>query len=161
MQEFEARVRAEFAYMSYAPSPSSRPKPASGWTRCFDLINAAYAMSCLRVATGALNEVLRDAVMRVQPPSDRGKRLKVYYITQTDVRPPISSFSATTPSFSTSHTGGIWKTASAPRTAIRARPSGSRSANGTRSPFHSRRGPRFIICRASTAYCGVPAVKSP
>ena len=54
----------------------------------FQMINNAFEMSSLRVTTGALNDVLRDAVMRVQPPTDRGRRLKVYYITQTGIRPP-------------------------------------------------------------------------
>ncbi|MBQ3878723.1 MAG: ribosome biogenesis GTPase Der, partial [Oscillospiraceae bacterium] len=88
MQKFEEKVRTELAYMSYAPIVFISAKTGQRVDRLFTMINDVYAMNCLRITTGALNEVLRDAVMRVQPPTDRGKRLKVYYMTQVGVKPP-------------------------------------------------------------------------
>ena len=88
MSKFEEKVRTELAYMSYAPIVFISAKTGQRVDKLFSVINDAYAMNCLRITTGALNEVLRDAVMRVQPPTDRGKRLKVYYMTQVGVQPP-------------------------------------------------------------------------
>lgn len=88
MQKFEEKVRTQLAYMSYAPILFISAKTGQRVDRLFAQINAVYAASCQRITTGALNEVLRDAVMRVQPPTDRGRRLKVYYMTQVGVQPP-------------------------------------------------------------------------
>ena len=88
MQEFEQKVRTQLAYMSYAPIIFISAKTGQRVDRLFPLINKVYASSCLRITTGALNELLRDAVIRVQPPTDRGKRLKVFYMTQAGVCPP-------------------------------------------------------------------------
>ena len=54
----------------------------------YELINKAYFESRRRITTGTLNDLLNDATNRVQPPSDKGKRLKIYYMTQTSVAPP-------------------------------------------------------------------------
>jgi GTP-binding protein len=54
----------------------------------YDMINEVYAESNKRITTGTLNDLLNDATNRVQPPSDKGKRLKIYYMTQTSVAPP-------------------------------------------------------------------------
>ena len=56
--------------------------------KLFELINNAFEMSSLRITTGALNDVLANATARVQPPTDKGKRLKIYYMTQPSTRPP-------------------------------------------------------------------------
>lgn len=88
MDKFEKRIRSDLAYMSYAPIVFISAKTGQRVEKLFELINNAFEMSSLRITTGALNDVLRDAVMRVQPPTDRGRRLKVYYITQTGIRPP-------------------------------------------------------------------------
>ena len=88
MDQFEKRIRGDLAYMSYAPIIFISAKTGQRVDRLFELINNVFEMSSLRITTGALNDVLRDAVMRVQPPTDRGRRLKVYYITQTGIRPP-------------------------------------------------------------------------
>ncbi|MPM58423.1 GTPase Der [bioreactor metagenome] len=58
----------------------------------FELINYVYAQSCTRISTGRLNEVLADATLKVQPPTDKGKRLKIYYMTQVSVQPPTFVF---------------------------------------------------------------------
>ena len=88
MDQMEKRIRNDLAYMSYAPIVFISALTGQRVDRLFPLINSAFEMSSLRITTGALNDVLRDAVMRVQPPTDKGRRLKVYYITQTGIRPP-------------------------------------------------------------------------
>ena len=74
--------------MPYAPILFISAKTGQRVGKLFEMINSVYAESSKRITTGMLNNVLADAVARVQPPTDRGKRLKVYYITQTGVRPP-------------------------------------------------------------------------
>ena len=54
----------------------------------FPMINMCNEQASMRISTGQLNDVLRDAINRVQPPTDRGRRLKIYYMTQTSVKPP-------------------------------------------------------------------------
>ena len=88
MQKFEEKIRTQLAYMAYAPIVFISAKTGQRVDKLFTMINDACEMNSLRITTGALNEVLRDAVMRVQPPTDRGKRLKVYYMTQVGVKPP-------------------------------------------------------------------------
>ncbi len=84
----EEKIRKDLAYMPYAPILFISAKTGQRVGKLFEMINKAYDESCKRITTGQLNNVLADAVARVQPPTDRGKRLKVYYITQTGVRPP-------------------------------------------------------------------------
>lgn len=88
MAEYETKVRTALSYMSYAPVAFISALTGQRVEKLFPLIRAAYEQSCLRIATGQLNDILRDAVARVQPPTDRGRRLRVYYMTQTGVRPP-------------------------------------------------------------------------
>ncbi len=88
MADYETKVRTELSYMTYAPVAFISALTGQRVEKLFPLIRAAYEQSCLRIATGQLNDILRDAVARVQPPTDRGRRLKVYYMTQTGVRPP-------------------------------------------------------------------------
>ena len=73
--------------MSYAPKILSA-RTGLRVNRIFELIVFVYGQASLRISTGTLNDVLGDAIMRIQPPADRGKRLKIYYMTQTSVRPP-------------------------------------------------------------------------
>ncbi|MBE6912418.1 MAG: ribosome biogenesis GTPase Der [Ruminococcaceae bacterium] len=88
MKQEEEKIRKDLAYMPYAPILFISAKTGQRVGKLFELINKGYEESCKRITTGQLNNVLADAVARVQPPTDRGKRLKVYYITQTGVRPP-------------------------------------------------------------------------
>ena len=88
MQKMTEDVRRELAFMPYAPILFISAKTGQRVHKLYELVNHVYAMSRLRVTTGMLNNVLADATTRVQPPTDRGKRLKVYYITQTGVQPP-------------------------------------------------------------------------
>ena len=89
VKEFEDKIRTGLAYMSYAPIMFVSAKTGQRVAKLFELINRIYEQSCMRISTGMLNDVLSDAVMRVQPPTDKGRRLKIYYITQTSVKPPM------------------------------------------------------------------------
>ena len=88
MEQMRAKVRGALAYMPYAPVLFLSALTGQRVPKLFDEINHVYEMSCLRVRTGTLNSVLADAVARVQPPTDKGRRLKIYYMTQVGVQPP-------------------------------------------------------------------------
>lgn len=89
VKAFEDKIRTGLAYMSYVPIMFVSAKTGQRVGKLFELINRIYEQSCMRISTGMLNDVLSDAVMRVQPPTDKGRRLKIYYITQTSVKPPV------------------------------------------------------------------------
>jgi len=88
MDRMREQIRHDLAYMSYAPILFISALTGQRVGRIFELINYVYGQSTMRVSTGMLNNVLADAIARVQPPTDRGKRLKIYYMTQTGVKPP-------------------------------------------------------------------------
>jgi GTP-binding protein len=81
-------VRAGLAYMPYAPILFISAMTGQRVNRIFEMINHVNEQSNRRITTGMLNNVLSDATARVQPPTDKGKRLKVYYMTQTGTKPP-------------------------------------------------------------------------
>ena len=78
----------DFSFMPYAPIIFISAKTGQRIDRLFDLIGYVHSQNTMRIATGMLNDVLADATARVQPPSDKGKRLKIYYITQASTKPP-------------------------------------------------------------------------
>ena len=88
MKSQEEDIRRDLSYMPYAPILFISAKTGQRVGKLFELITMAYNESKKRITTGMLNNVLADAVARVQPPTDRGRRLKVYYITQTGIQPP-------------------------------------------------------------------------
>lgn len=88
MKKMTEDVRQELSFMPYAPILFISAKTGQRVHKLYEMINHVYEQSCMRITTGMLNNVLADATARVQPPTDRGKRLKVYYITQTGVKPP-------------------------------------------------------------------------
>ncbi len=88
MKAEEEKIRRDLSYMTYAPILFISAKTGQRVGKLFELITSVYEESRKRITTGMLNNVLADAVSRVQPPTDRGKRLKVYYITQTGIQPP-------------------------------------------------------------------------
>ncbi len=81
-------VRIALSYMTYAPIIYVSALTGQRCAHIYELINSVYAESRRRITTGMLNDLLNDATNRVQPPSDKGKRLKIYYMTQTSVAPP-------------------------------------------------------------------------
>ncbi len=88
VKKFTDRIRTALAYMPYAPILFVSAKTGQRVDTLYDLIRSAYDMAHLRVTTGALNDVLGEAMMRVQPPTDKGRRLKIYYMTQSAIAPP-------------------------------------------------------------------------
>lgn len=88
MQEFTKRLEVDFSFMSYAPFVFISAKTGQRIDKLFQLIDYTAEQNARRISTGRLNELLSYATARVQPPSDKGKRLKVYYLTQPSVKPP-------------------------------------------------------------------------
>ena len=88
MDKMRAEIMHDLSFMSYAPILFISALSGQRVVRVFELINFVNDQSAMRITTGMLNNVLADATARVQPPSDRGRRLKIYYMTQTGVRPP-------------------------------------------------------------------------
>ncbi len=92
MQEFRKKLDADFAFMSYAPQVFISAKTGMRIDKLFELIVSSNESAGQRIRTGMLNELLAQATTRVQPPSDKGKRLKIYYMTQASVKPPTFVF---------------------------------------------------------------------
>ena len=88
VNEFNNKIRLALAYMPYAPIYYVSAKTGQRVATLYEKINQVFAQATQRVTTGMLNDVLGDAMIRVQPPSDKGKRLKIYYMTQISVAPP-------------------------------------------------------------------------
>lgn len=88
MQEFTKKLENDFSFMSYAPFVFISAKTGSRVEKLFDLIKVVHEQHNRRISTGVLNDMLNYATSRVQPPSDKGKRLKVYYMTQASSAPP-------------------------------------------------------------------------
>ena len=88
MRDKETAVRQGLAYMTYAPIVFLSALTGQRVDRLFPMIQEVYRQNTSRITTGALNSVLADATARVQPPTDKGRRLKIYYMTQAGTKPP-------------------------------------------------------------------------
>ena len=88
MDKMTAEVRNGLSYMLYAPVLFISAKTGQRVDKLYELINFVNEQSALRITTGMLNNVLADATARVQPPTDKGRRLKIFYVTQAGVKPP-------------------------------------------------------------------------
>lgn len=88
MDNYRKDLMKDFSFMPYAPIIFISAKTGQRIGRLFELIKFVDQQNSMRISTGMLNDVLADATARVQPPSDKGKRLKIYYITQPSTRPP-------------------------------------------------------------------------
>ena len=88
MREYESRVRQVISYMPYAEIMYVSAVTGQRLNRLYDMIDMIIANQTMRITTGVLNEIMTEAVAMQQPPSDKGKRLKLYYITQVSVKPP-------------------------------------------------------------------------
>ena len=86
--KFTNKIREVLAYMSYAELIFISAKTGQRFPKIFDMLDAVIENHAMRVQTGVLNEILAEAVAMKQPPSDKGKRLKLYYMTQVSVKPP-------------------------------------------------------------------------
>lgn len=88
MKNFKNDVLNGLPFMQYAPSEFVSAKTGLRMNKLFELIKYVNAQNAMRIPTGVLNDILNDATSMVQPPSDKGRRLKIYYITQASTRPP-------------------------------------------------------------------------
>lgn len=88
MSEFTKKLQNDFSFMSYAPFVFISAKTGQRVDKLFSLIKTVHEQHSRRISTGVLNDMLGYATSRVQPPSDKGKRLKLYYMTQASVNPP-------------------------------------------------------------------------
>ena len=88
MDHMRQDIRRDLSYMTYAPIVFISALTGQRVDRLFDLINYVNDQASLRITTGMLNTVLADATARVQPPTDKGRRLKIYYMTQIGIKPP-------------------------------------------------------------------------
>ena len=88
VNEFTKKIYNALSYMTYAPILFVSARPGQRRQKLFEHINYVNGQAKLRISTGMLNDMLGDATAKVQPPSDKGKRLKIYYMTQASVAPP-------------------------------------------------------------------------
>lgn len=88
MQVFQNSVYDTLSFMTYAPNLFISAKTGQRVDKLFPLIQSVYQQNSMRISTGVLNDILTDATEKVQPPSDKGKRLKIYYMTQASTNPP-------------------------------------------------------------------------
>ncbi|MBR4869114.1 MAG: ribosome biogenesis GTPase Der [Clostridia bacterium] len=88
MDKMRKELMNELAFMSYAPIIFISAKTGQRVERLFELIKYVNDQNTMRISTGMLNDLLADATARVQPPTDKGKRLKIYYMTQASTKPP-------------------------------------------------------------------------
>lgn len=88
MDAYRKRLMNDFSFMTYAPIIFISAKTGQRLDKLFELVNYVRDQNTMRISTGKLNDILADATSRVQPPTDKGKRLKIYYITQASTCPP-------------------------------------------------------------------------
>lgn len=88
MDSYRKKLMDDFSFMSYAPIIFISAKTGQRLDRLFELIKYVDEQNSMRISTGKLNDILAEATARVQPPTDRGRRLKIYYMTQSSTRPP-------------------------------------------------------------------------
>ena len=88
MKEYRDKLTNDFSFMSYAPIMFISAKTGQRIDKLYEMISFVHSQNSMRISTGKLNEVLAGATARVQPPTDKGKRLKIYYMTQVAVKPP-------------------------------------------------------------------------
>jgi ribosome-associated GTPase engA len=92
MKEYRDKLTNDFSFMSYAPIMFISAKTGQRIDKLYEMISFLHSQNSMRISTGKLNEVLAGATARVQPPTDKGKRLKIYYMTQASTRPPTFVF---------------------------------------------------------------------
>ncbi len=88
MEQYKKEVYNQLAYLSYAPIIFISAKTGQRVNQLFELINQVANQNAMRVSTSVLNQVLNEAIAIVQPPTDKGKRLKIFYMTQASTKPP-------------------------------------------------------------------------
>ena len=92
MRDFKREIESELQFMSYAPVIFISELEKQRINQVIDMAKYVAENRAMRVPTGQLNSLIMDAIMMKQPPSDKGRRLKIYYVTQVAVKPPLFSF---------------------------------------------------------------------
>ncbi|MCR5636017.1 MAG: ribosome biogenesis GTPase Der [Clostridiales bacterium] len=92
MQEFRKKLENDFSFMSYAPIIFISALTGQRIDKLFEMINTVANYCAMRIKTGVLNDLLAQSTAKVQPPTDKGRRLKIYYMTQASVKPPTFVF---------------------------------------------------------------------
>ncbi|MBO4885094.1 MAG: ribosome biogenesis GTPase Der, partial [Clostridia bacterium] len=92
LEEYVKKVRTELKFMDYAPILFISALTGQRVNRVMEAVKAARAQSCRRITTGLLNDILADAQAALQPPTSSGRRLKIYYVTQQQIKPPTFVF---------------------------------------------------------------------
>ena len=88
LEKYRQKVYSDLAFMTYAPIVFISAKTGQRVNRLFELIKFTFDQNSMRISTGMINDVINEAIAIVQPPSDKGRRLKIYYVTQVSVKPP-------------------------------------------------------------------------
>ena len=88
LEKYKKEVYEKLSYLSYAPMIFISAKTGQRVDKLFDMINNVAQQNALRVSTSVLNQVINEAIAIVQPPTDKGKRLKIFYMTQASTKPP-------------------------------------------------------------------------
>ena len=88
MDAYRKKLMTDFSFMSFAPIIFISAKTGQRLDRLFELIKYVHTQNTMRISTGKLNDILAEATARIQPPSDKGKRLKIFYMTQASTKPP-------------------------------------------------------------------------
>ncbi len=92
MAKYRKKLESDFSFMSYVPIIFISAKTGQRIDSLFEMITVVSNANAMRISTGVLNDVLAEAIIRVQPPTDKGRRLKIFYMTQVSVRPPTFVF---------------------------------------------------------------------
>ena len=88
LEQYKKEVYDKLSYISYAPILFISAKTGQRVNKLFELINSVASQNALRVSTAVLNQVLNEAIAIVQPPTDKGRRLRIFYMTQASTKPP-------------------------------------------------------------------------
>ena len=88
MEQFKKKLYADLAFMSYVPMLFISAKTGQRVNKVLSIAKQAYAQNCRRIPTGTLNDIVNEAITITEPPSDKGRRLKIYYGTQVAIKPP-------------------------------------------------------------------------
>ena len=88
MEKMRKQVLSDLSFMDYSPVHFISAKTGQRTQKILDMVKANYAEATKRIPTGLLNDALGDATAAIQPPSDKGRRLRIYYMTQVGVKPP-------------------------------------------------------------------------
>ena len=88
LEKYKKEVYSKLSYLTYAPVVFISAKTGQRVDKLFDIIKLVASNNAMRISTGTLNQVINEAIAVVQPPTDKGKRLKIFYVTQASTKPP-------------------------------------------------------------------------